>query len=106
MYIYDGSNQLHIMSPALPQKVLCQLATEEDDAQALMKKMDIPPKDYHLEVLRKVSAFFFSALINSVIMLTYTRVVLLPSFQMVALLQKSIGKSCSCLGDTNQRYST
>uniref|UniRef100_G3NVE5 FA complementation group C n=2 Tax=Gasterosteus aculeatus aculeatus TaxID=481459 RepID=G3NVE5_GASAC len=57
------------------RKVLCQLATEEDDAQALMKKMDIPPKDYHLEVLRK----------------------------MVALLQKSIGKSCSCLGDTNQR---
>ncbi|XP_062418157.1 Fanconi anemia group C protein isoform X2 [Pungitius pungitius] len=61
------------------RKVLCQLVTEEDDApaQALMKKMDIPPKDYHLEVLRK----------------------------MVALLQETIGKSCSSLGDINQRCS-
>ncbi|KAL6114034.1 fancc [Pungitius sinensis] len=61
------------------RKVLCQLVTEEDDApaQALMKKMDLPPKDYHLKVLRK----------------------------MVALLQETIGKSCSSLGDINQRCS-
>ncbi|KAA8593004.1 hypothetical protein FQN60_018459 [Etheostoma spectabile] len=40
-------------------KVLCQLATEEDDAaaQALMKQMGVPPKEYHLKVLRKLSSF-------------------------------------------------
>ncbi|XP_034727517.1 LOW QUALITY PROTEIN: Fanconi anemia group C protein [Etheostoma cragini] len=61
------------------RKVLCQLATEEDDAaaQALMKQMDVPPKEYHLKVLRK----------------------------MVELLQKNIGKSCRSLGNINQRCS-
>lgn len=51
------------------QKVLCQLATEEDDAatQALMKHMGVSPKEYHLKVLKK----------------------------MVARLQENIGKSCS-----------
>ncbi|KAM8887309.1 Fanconi anemia group C protein isoform 2-T2 [Spinachia spinachia] len=60
-------------------EVLCQLATEEDDApaQTLMKKINIPPKDYDLKVLRK----------------------------MVALLQETIGKSCSSFGDINQRCS-
>ncbi|XP_034398532.1 Fanconi anemia group C protein isoform X2 [Cyclopterus lumpus] len=60
-------------------KVLCQLATEEDDApaQALMKQIGVPPEEYHLGVLRK----------------------------MVALLQENIGKSCSSLGDINQRCS-
>ncbi|XP_070760111.1 Fanconi anemia group C protein [Enoplosus armatus] len=58
------------------QKVLSQLATEEDDdaAQALMKHMGVPPKEHHLKVLRK----------------------------MVAQLQENIGKSCSSLGHINQ----
>ncbi|XP_068560292.1 Fanconi anemia group C protein isoform X2 [Cebidichthys violaceus] len=61
------------------RKVLCQLATEEDDdpAQALMKQMGVPPKEYHLKVLTK----------------------------MVALLQENIGKSCSSLCNINQRCS-
>ncbi|XP_031712476.1 Fanconi anemia group C protein isoform X1 [Anarrhichthys ocellatus] len=61
------------------RKVLCQLATEEDDdpTQALMKQMGVPPKEYHLKVLRKT----------------------------VALLQENIGKSCSSLGNINQRCS-
>nr|XP_046243666.1 Fanconi anemia group C protein isoform X2 [Scatophagus argus] len=61
------------------RKVLCQLATEEDDgaAQALMRHTSVPPKEYHLKVLEK----------------------------MVALLQRNIEKSCSSLGDLNQRCS-
>ncbi|XP_041793135.1 Fanconi anemia group C protein [Chelmon rostratus] len=61
------------------QKVLCQLATEEEDtaAQALMKHTGVPSKEYHLKVLRK----------------------------RVALLQQNIGKSCRSLGDINQRCS-
>ncbi|KAK1892895.1 Fanconi anemia group C protein like [Dissostichus eleginoides] len=61
------------------RKVLCQLATEEDDAaaQALMKRTGVPPKEYHVKVLRK----------------------------MVAMLQKNIGKSCSSLVDINHRCS-
>lgn len=48
------------MSSTLPQKVLCQLATEEDDAsaQALMKCMGVPAREYHLRVLKKVYCFF------------------------------------------------
>lgn len=59
------------------RKVLCQLATEEDDAaaQILMKNVGVPPKEYHLRVLRKT----------------------------VGQLQKHIGKSCSSLSDINQR---
>lgn len=43
-----------------PQKVLCQLVTEEDDAaaQTLMKHMGVAPKEYHLKVLRKVLALY------------------------------------------------
>ncbi|TKS78545.1 Fanconi anemia group C protein [Collichthys lucidus] len=61
------------------RKVLCQLATEDEDAaaQTLMKHTGVPPEEYHLKVLRK----------------------------RVALLQQSIGKSCSSLGDMNQRCS-
>ncbi|XP_070689501.1 Fanconi anemia group C protein [Pempheris klunzingeri] len=61
------------------RKVLRQLSTEEDDvaAQALLKHMGVPPEEYHVKVLRK----------------------------MVALMQKNIGKSCSSLGDINQRCS-
>uniref|UniRef100_A0A667X8B5 FA complementation group C n=1 Tax=Myripristis murdjan TaxID=586833 RepID=A0A667X8B5_9TELE len=38
------------------RRVLCQLATEEDDAvtEALVKHMGVPTKEYHLQVLRKV----------------------------------------------------
>ncbi|KAI3372760.1 hypothetical protein L3Q82_023221 [Scortum barcoo] len=59
------------------RKVLCQLATEEDDAaaQPLMKHMGVPPKEYHLKVLRKT----------------------------VALLQENVGKSCNSLNDINHR---
>ncbi len=48
------------MLHALPQKVLCQLATEDDDAaaQPLMKHMAVPPKEYHLKVLRKVLTLY------------------------------------------------
>uniref|UniRef100_A0A671TJ06 FA complementation group C n=1 Tax=Sparus aurata TaxID=8175 RepID=A0A671TJ06_SPAAU len=61
------------------RKVLCQLATEDDDAaaQAVMKHMGVPPKEYYLKLLRK----------------------------RVALLQENIGKSCNSLGDINQRCS-
>ncbi|KAM9360479.1 Fanconi anemia group C protein [Symphorus nematophorus] len=61
------------------RKVLCQLTTEEDNAaaQTLLKHAGVQPKEYHVKVLRK----------------------------MVALLQENIGKSCSSLGDMNQRCS-
>lgn len=103
------------MLPALPQKVLCQLATEEDDAaaQPLMEHMGVPPKEYHLKVLRKVLALYCSLpksclcwCVLYVIMSTYMKIVLFPVFQMVALLQENVGKSCSSLSDVNQRYST
>lgn len=50
------------MLSGLPQKVLCQLAVEEDDAaaEALMKRMGVPAKEYHLKVLTKVSLLFSS----------------------------------------------
>lgn len=40
-----------------PQKVLCRLATEEENpaAEILMKSTGVPPKEYHLRVLKKVS---------------------------------------------------
>ncbi|XP_028270561.1 Fanconi anemia group C protein [Parambassis ranga] len=59
------------------QKVLCQLATEEDSAaaQALMKCTGVPAEQYHLKVLRK----------------------------MVEKLQDNIGKSCICPNKINQR---
>ncbi|TMS04078.1 Fanconi anemia group C protein [Larimichthys crocea] len=40
------------------RKVLCQLATEDDDAaaQTLMKHTGVPPEEYHLKVLRKPKA--------------------------------------------------
>lgn len=48
------------MLPALQQKVLCQLATEEDDVamQELMNRLHVPPKEYHLKVLRKVLCLY------------------------------------------------
>lgn len=46
---------------AFPQKLLRQLATEEDDAaaQALLKHVGVPAKEYHLEVLKKVLSLSF-----------------------------------------------
>uniref|UniRef100_A0A8D3CT24 FA complementation group C n=1 Tax=Scophthalmus maximus TaxID=52904 RepID=A0A8D3CT24_SCOMX len=54
----DATNPLH--NVLFPQKVLCQLTTDEDDAaaQALMKPMGVPPNEYHLKVLRKVFSFY------------------------------------------------
>jgi len=51
---------MNIPLPVLPQKVLCQLATDEDDApaQALMKHMGVPAKEYHLKVLKKVLSLY------------------------------------------------
>ncbi|CAJ1069005.1 LOW QUALITY PROTEIN: Fanconi anemia group C protein [Xyrichtys novacula] len=61
------------------RKVFCQLVTEEDDATTctLIKHVGVPPKEYHLEVLRKT----------------------------VAMLQENIGKSCNSFGDIDQRCS-
>ncbi|XP_029018991.1 Fanconi anemia group C protein [Betta splendens] len=61
------------------QKVLCQLTTEEDSVAMphLMNGLHVPPTEYHLKVLRKI----------------------------VTMLQGSIGRSCSSLGNTNERCS-
>ncbi|XP_018524757.1 Fanconi anemia group C protein [Lates calcarifer] len=79
LYSENPSNAVERKANQWIRKVLCQLATEEDDAaaQALMKHMGVPPKEYHLRVLRKV----------------------------VASLQENIGKSCSSLGNISQRCS-
>ncbi|MEQ2261214.1 hypothetical protein XENORESO_007287, partial [Xenotaenia resolanae] len=57
-------------------KVLCQLATEEEDsaAPALMKHLGVPAKEYHLKVLKR----------------------------MVTLMQESIGKSQCSQSSRNQ----
>ncbi|GAA6223156.1 Fanconi anemia group C protein [Lates japonicus] len=78
LYSENPSNAVERKANQWIRKVLCQLATEEDDAaaQALMKHMGVPPKEYHLKVLRKA----------------------------VASLQENIGKSCSSL-NISQRCS-
>ncbi|XP_058492047.1 Fanconi anemia group C protein isoform X1 [Solea solea] len=79
LYSQHPSNALETKANQWIRNVLRQLATEEDDAvaQALMKHLGVPSKEYHLKVLRK----------------------------MVALLQEKVGKSCSALGDINHRCS-
>ncbi|XP_019958245.1 Fanconi anemia group C protein isoform X2 [Paralichthys olivaceus] len=79
LYSEDPSDAVERKANQWIRKVLCQLSTEEDGAaaQKLMKHMGVPPKEYHLKVLRK----------------------------MVAVLQENIGKSCSSLGNINQRCS-
>ncbi|XP_054467292.1 Fanconi anemia group C protein [Anoplopoma fimbria] len=79
LYSENPGNAVERKANQWIRKVLCQLATEEDDApaQALMTQMGVPPKEYHLKVLMK----------------------------MVALLQENIGKSCSSMGHMNQRCS-
>ncbi|KAM3867458.1 Fanconi anemia group C protein [Diretmus argenteus] len=60
------------------RRVFYQLATEDHTAtQALVKHMGVPPKEYHLKILRK----------------------------MVALLLEKIGKSCDSSGSPNHRCS-
>lgn len=57
------------------RKILCQLATDEEDtAQALMKHLGVPPAEYHLKVLRKE----------------------------LARLREHVGKSCAVSCDTNK----
>nr|XP_020449402.1 Fanconi anemia group C protein isoform X2 [Monopterus albus] len=79
LYSEHPSNAVERKANQWIQKVLCQLATEEDNAavQELMKRMGVSPEEYHLKVLRK----------------------------MVTLLQENIGKSCSSLSNINQRCS-
>ncbi|XP_029960966.1 Fanconi anemia group C protein isoform X2 [Salarias fasciatus] len=61
------------------RKTLCQLATEEDEfaIQVFMKHVSVPPKEYHLQVLKKI----------------------------VAQLQENIGKSCGSLSNVNRSCS-
>lgn len=56
------------MLPVVQQKVLCRLATEEDDVavQALNKCVGLPPKEYHVRVLRKVFTLYIPDFLNIV----------------------------------------
>uniref|UniRef100_A0A3P8S5Q0 FA complementation group C n=1 Tax=Amphiprion percula TaxID=161767 RepID=A0A3P8S5Q0_AMPPE len=56
LYSEHPSNAVERKANQWIRKVLCQLATEEDDgvAQALMKHMGVPAKEYHVNVLKKV----------------------------------------------------
>ncbi|XP_047446943.1 Fanconi anemia group C protein [Mugil cephalus] len=77
LYSDHPSNAVERKANQWIQKLLRQLATEDDDAaaQALMKHIGAPDKEYHLEVLKK----------------------------MVTKLQENIGKSCSFPSTINQR---
>uniref|UniRef100_A0A8C6WQJ3 FA complementation group C n=1 Tax=Neogobius melanostomus TaxID=47308 RepID=A0A8C6WQJ3_9GOBI len=86
MYSETPGNAVEIKANQWIRKILCQLATDEEDtAQTLMKHLGVPPAEYHLKVLRK----------------------------MLARLQEHVGKSCavacdmnrSCLCDTIQATS-
>ncbi|XP_008282273.1 Fanconi anemia group C protein [Stegastes partitus] len=79
LYSEHPSNAVERKANQWIRKVLCQLATEEDDdvAQALTKRMGVPAQEYHLKVLAK----------------------------MVALQQETIRKSCCSLSGINQRCS-
>ena len=87
--------------------MLCQLATEEDDtaAQTLVKHMGVPPTQYHLNVLRKVFGLhrFFAKFLPAYVDILYMLILFYFALQTVALVQDNIGKSCSSLGDLNQR---
>ncbi|XP_068617090.1 Fanconi anemia group C protein [Brachionichthys hirsutus] len=79
LYSEHPGNALERKTNQWIQKVLRLLAAEgkEGAAEALMKHACVPPKEYHLRVLRKK----------------------------VELLQQNIGRSCSSLGDISQRCS-
>ncbi|XP_049572641.1 Fanconi anemia group C protein isoform X1 [Syngnathus scovelli] len=79
LYSEQPANALERKANQWIQKLLCQLATEDDEslANSLLQHLHVSPTQYRLQVLRKV----------------------------VAELQKDIGKSCSSLGDRNERCS-
>ncbi|XP_061585335.1 Fanconi anemia group C protein [Cololabis saira] len=78
LYSEHPSSALERKANLWIRKVLCQLATEEDDAaSALMKCMGVSAKEYHLKVLKK----------------------------MVTRQQENIGKSCCARSSTSQRCS-
>ncbi|XP_024130872.1 Fanconi anemia group C protein isoform X3 [Oryzias melastigma] len=56
LYSENPSNALERKANQWIRKVLCRLATEDDDpaAQILMKSTGVPPKEYHLRVLKKM----------------------------------------------------
>ncbi|KAF6737058.1 Fanconi anemia group C protein [Oryzias melastigma] len=59
LYSENPSNALERKANQWIRKVLCRLATEDDDpaAQILMKSTGVPPKEYHLRVLKKRCLF-------------------------------------------------
>ncbi|XP_061527889.1 Fanconi anemia group C protein isoform X2 [Phycodurus eques] len=79
LYSEQPANALERTANKWMQNLLCQLTTEEDQSPSivLLKHLNVSPTQYHLQVLRKV----------------------------VAKLQENIGKSCSSLGDINERCS-
>lgn len=88
---------LQFVLSALPQKVLCQLVTEEDDvtAQALMKHMGVPAKEYQAKVFKKV-LFVLTHFIHCFLEITLTLlllIVIFPAFQIVTTVQENIEKS-------------
>ncbi|XP_061674219.1 Fanconi anemia group C protein [Syngnathoides biaculeatus] len=79
LYSEQPANALERTANKWMQKLLCQLITEEGQSPSisLLKHLNVSPTEYHLQVLRKV----------------------------VAQLQENIRKSCSSLGDFNERCS-
>ncbi|KAM9742960.1 Fanconi anemia group C protein [Menidia menidia] len=79
LYSEHPSNAVERKANQWIRKVLCQLATDEDDAaaQAFMRRLGVPAKEYHLRVLQK----------------------------MVAQLQENIGQSCCSQSSIDQRCS-
>lgn len=75
MYSETPENAVEIKANQWIRKILCQLATDEEDtAQTLMKHLGVPPAEYHLKVLRKT----------------------------LARLQEHVGKSCAVSCDVNK----
>lgn len=74
MYSETPENAVETKANQWIRKILCQLATDEEDtAQTLMKHLGVPPAEYHLKVLRKL----------------------------LARLQEHVGKSCALSCDMN-----
>ncbi|XP_054628811.1 Fanconi anemia group C protein isoform X2 [Dunckerocampus dactyliophorus] len=79
LHTEQPANALEKKSNQWIQKVLCQLATEDEanPSSLLLKELGLSPTQYHLQVLRK----------------------------MVAQLQENTGETCCFLGDVNRRCS-
>uniref|UniRef100_A0A3B5L8Q3 FA complementation group C n=1 Tax=Xiphophorus couchianus TaxID=32473 RepID=A0A3B5L8Q3_9TELE len=60
LYSEHPSNAVERKANQWIQKVLCHLATDEEDGAALglMKHLGVPTKEYHLKVLKKVFCFY------------------------------------------------